>query len=106
MTMATLREQIIALLSQKECSARVLSQALGMSEKAVYEHIPHIIKTVSAKGENIDISPACCLSCGFEFKNRKRPTPPSRCPACRGERIDPPIFRIRGVRGSGQGVKP
>jgi transcriptional regulator len=100
MSMATLREQIIALLAQKKCSARVLSQTLGMSEKAIYEHIPHIIKTISAKGENLEISPACCLSCGFEFKNRKRPTRPSRCPECRGERIDPPSFRIRG------GVKP
>lgn len=93
--MATPREQIISMLSQKKCSARVLSQALGMSEKAVYEHIPHIIKTVSAKGGNIEISPACCLSCGFEFKNRKRPTRPGRCPECRCERIDPPSFRIR-----------
>lgn len=93
--MATLREQIILLLSQKECSARVLSQALSISEKAVYEHIPHIIKTISAKGENLDITAARCLSCGFEFKDRKRPSRPSRCPVCRGERIDPPSFRIR-----------
>jgi transcriptional regulator len=93
--MATPREQIMEMLSQKECSARVLSQALGMSEKAIYSHIPHIIKTVSAKGETFDITPASCLSCGFEFKDRKRPSRPGRCPKCRGERIEPPGFRIR-----------
>lgn len=97
--MATPREQIISMLSQKKCSARTLSQALGMSEKTVYDHIPHIIKTLASKGQSLEIIPACCLSCGFEFKNRKRPSRPGRCPACRCERIDPPSFRlIRGVK--------
>ncbi len=94
--MATLREQMMAMLSQKECSPRVLSQALGMSEKAVYSHIPHIQKTLSAKGASLHITPASCLSCGFEFKDRKRPSRPSRCPKCRGERIEPPMFHIKG----------
>jgi len=93
--MATIREQILELLDQDECDARFISQYLSISEKAVYDHMPHIIQTLSAQGKRIKITPASCISCGFEFKDRKRPTKPSRCPRCKNERIDPPKFRVK-----------
>lgn len=93
--MSTIREQIIGLLGQEECDARVISQSLSISEKAVYDHLPHIIQTLSSQGKKLKITPASCISCGFEFKDRKRPNRPSRCPKCKSERIDSPRFRVK-----------
>jgi transcriptional regulator len=93
--MSTIREQIISLLGEEACDARFISQSLGISEKAVYDHMPHIIQTLSAQGKKFKITPASCVFCGFEFKDRKRPTKPSRCPKCKNERIDPPKFRVK-----------
>ena len=93
--MSTIREQIISLLGEEACDARFVSQSLGISEKTVYDHMPHIIQTLSAQGKKLKIDPASCVSCGFEFKDRKRPTKPSRCPKCKNERIDPPKFRVK-----------
>lgn len=92
--MSTIRQQIIELLQKDKRDARELSQALGIREKEVYTHLPHIERTVAAQGKTFDITPPRCTSCGFEFKERNRPTRPSRCPRCKGERIESPRFRI------------
>jgi hypothetical protein len=41
-----------------------------------------------------------CQSCGFTFRDRSRLETPSRCPRCKRERIDEPLFRIESI-GSG-----
>jgi transcriptional regulator len=93
--MSTIREQIISLLGEEACDARLISQSLSISEKTVYDHLPHIIQSLSAQGKKLKTTPARCISCGFEFKDRKRPNRPSRCPKCKSERIDPPKFRVK-----------
>lgn len=93
--MSTIRQQIIELLQSGTRDARELSQALSIRERQVYEHLPHIERTVAAQGKTLHISPPRCASCGFEFNDRTRLTRPSRCPRCREERIDSPKFTIR-----------
>ena len=92
--MATIRKQIISLLEHKECDARAISQQLSIREKEVYDHVPHIIRSVSAQGKTLTVIPALCNTCGYKFKDRKRITKPGRCPKCKNERIDPPRFMI------------
>ncbi len=93
--MATIRQQIIDMLQEGIFDARELSQALGIREKEVYEHMPHIEKTVVSQGKTVEIIPSHCTVCGFTFKDRKRPSRPSRCPKCKRERIESPKFTIR-----------
>jgi hypothetical protein len=92
--MASIRKQIIELLEKKECDARMISQQLGIREKVVYDHIPHIIQTVSAMGKTFSLTAAQCIACGYQFRDRKRVSKPGRCPACRKERIESPRFKI------------
>ena len=92
--MSTIRQQIIHLLEAKTGDARMISQSLGVSEKDVYAHIFHIRKTVAAMGKSLVVTPARCISCGYEFETRKKITKPGRCPRCKKERIDPPAFQI------------
>lgn len=92
--MTTIRQQIIAILEQGLCDARDLSGELGISEKEVYAHLPHVGKSVASQGKKLHIQPARCLACGFVFGSRKRVTRPGRCPKCKNQRIQSPRFEV------------
>ena len=92
--MQTIRKQIIELLEKSEMSAREISQTIGIREKEVYEHLSHISRSVNARRKELIIIPAECLGCGFVFEKRKRFTRPSRCPHCKSEYIQNPLYRI------------
>jgi len=88
------RQKIISLLSDEEMSARDLSQSLGIKEKEVYEHLAHIALSVAARGKKLIVRPPRCLLCGYVFENRKRLTPPGRCPCCKRTHLLKPLFRV------------
>ncbi|MFC1886572.1 transcriptional regulator [Thermodesulfobacteriota bacterium] len=90
----TIRQQIIDCLVLKDMSANELSRAVGAREKDVVVHLSHIEKSMAAKGKTLVIRPFECLSCGYEFKERKRYSRPGRCPKCKGTHVENPIFRI------------
>ena len=90
----TIRKQMIELLDKKEMSAGELSQTIGIREKEVYTHLSHVARSVNAQRKKLIIIPAKCLGCGYVFEKRKRFTPPSRCPTCKNEHIQIPMYRI------------
>ena len=92
--MGTLRQSIIFVLKEQEVTAKEISQAVGIREKEVYEHLPHIARSRSLGGKFI-LVPSACKACGFVFKKRDRLTPPGRCFLCRSEAISPPRFFIQ-----------
>ena len=92
--MQTLRQKIIALLTEAEMDARALSREVGIREKEVYEHLAHIDRSLAAKGSKLAIRPSECLNCGYVFKDRRRLTRPSRCPRCRESHLINPSFKI------------
>jgi predicted Zn-ribbon and HTH transcriptional regulator len=92
--MQTIRRQIISMLSKGAYGARDLSQMLKIREKEVYEHLPHINRTVLSRGKRLHVRPAQCLSCGYVFKERSRFTRPGRCARCKSERVTEPAFQV------------
>jgi predicted Zn-ribbon and HTH transcriptional regulator len=92
--MKTVRKQIIDLLYEGAMSAIEISQDLGIREKEVYEHLPHIARSVEAQGKKLVIIPSQCLKCGYVFEDRKRFTRPGRCPRCRETHIQRPTYEI------------
>lgn len=93
--MKTIRQQIMDCLSEGAMSAIEISQDLGIREKEVYEHLPHIARSVVAQGKKLVILPSQCLNCGYVFEDRNRFTPPSRCPRCKGTHLQRPTYEIR-----------
>ena len=85
---------MILLLDSKEMGAREISSAVSIGEKEVYTHLSHIAHSVKHQGKTLIIKPAECLGCGYIFKKRKRFTSPSRCPICKSEHIENPMYRI------------
>lgn len=92
--MCTLRQKIKALLSAGELNAIDISQQLSIKERDVYEHLKHISKSVTTRGEILRISPYQCLTCGYIFKDRQRFNRPGRCPGCKGCHIRMATYRI------------
>jgi len=90
----TTRQQMIAILSENDMSARELSQAIGIREKEVYEHLPHIARSAAAQRKKVIIRPSYCLMCGYVFQERKRFTRPSRCPRCKRSHLQEPMYRV------------
>lgn len=86
---------MIELLREEELDALDLSQILSIREKEVYEHLPHIAKTVAAAGEKLVIHPYVCQNCDYTFKERSRFNRPGRCPRCREGHIRMATYLIR-----------
>jgi hypothetical protein len=92
--MKTIRKEIILLLVDKEMNAKEISSVVGIGEKEVYTHLSHIARSVKHQRKKLIIKPAECLGCGYAFEKRRRFTRPSRCPICKSEHIQNPMYRI------------
>lgn len=73
---------------------REISQKLGISEKEVIAHLPHVKHSAKRKGYDFVIEPSNCLTCGFTFGHREKCRKPSRCPHCKGEKLTAPMFGL------------
>jgi predicted Zn-ribbon and HTH transcriptional regulator len=90
----TIRQQMIALLSEREMNAREISQAIGIREREAYDHLPHIARSTASQGKMLIVHPARCLACGYVFQHRKRLTRPGRCPRCKRSHLQEPTYRV------------
>jgi hypothetical protein len=91
----TIRRQIVELVEGRLLSAKEISGSVGIPVREVYEHLEHIHKSLVKKEHHLSITPAECKKCGFVFKKRARLNKPGKCPVCRSESIDEPLFSIR-----------
>jgi transcriptional regulator len=92
----TVRQRITERLTEDPLGARELSQELRISEREVYAHLPHVAQSATSKGARLRVLPFSCLSCGFDFRERRRFNAPGRCPRCRSTHLEQPKFTIEG----------
>jgi hypothetical protein len=89
----TLRRHLYELLSREPRSVSSLARELGLRRGDMEEELEHMLRSAAAAGRRIEILPARCKSCGFEF-GPDRLARPGRCPACKGSRILEAMIRI------------
>lgn len=98
MTDLTVRQKIVEALKGRMLTAKDISRAVGIKEKDVLEHLPHvalsITKAKDGRSVKLVVEPSECLECGFVFRKRERLKTPSRCPVCRSEEITETRFGI------------
>jgi transcriptional regulator len=95
--MSTLRRQMIDMLRADPMDLHALAVALGIDDKEAAVHLSHAAKSIKGRGAQLNIQWATCRNCGFEFKDRRRFTPPGRCPQCKQSRIDGPFYKVTDV---------
>lgn len=91
---ATIRRDIIELMKLQPVTPFDLSGMLRVSEREAAFHLTHALETASAK-HRIEVTPACCKSCGFVFHDRKKVGKPSRCPRCKESRVEAASYYIK-----------
>lgn len=92
--MQTKRQELTRLLEEHTLTAREISQEMGIPEREVYHHLSHIARSAASQGRTLNIESFACLGCGHVFEDRKRFSPPGRCPRCKGTRLEKPRYRI------------
>ncbi|MFZ5765511.1 MAG: transcriptional regulator [Thermodesulfobacteriota bacterium] len=98
--MSTVRQRIIALLTEREMNAGEISREASIREREVYDHLQHIARSLAAAGAKMVVSPYACLTCGYLFSGRHRLSRPGRCPRCRNSHIRMATYRIEGGSGA------
>jgi predicted Zn-ribbon and HTH transcriptional regulator len=100
----TLRRRIATLLREGPLSGKELSNELRVPEKDVYEHLEHIRKTMNKGDYKLAVVPARCNKCGFVFRKRGRLKKPGKCPICRSESVEEPVFSVESRKKSERDV--
>ena len=92
----TLRQRLRRWLTQGERDFEELCETLQLTPRDLESALRHIERTVRRSGERLVIAGPRCHECDFDFPGResRHLHPPSRCPRCRSERIEPPRFRV------------
>jgi predicted Zn-ribbon and HTH transcriptional regulator len=91
----TARQALLEALRAGPRTARELSAEVSLPEREVLAHLEHLERSL-ARGElELRVEPPRCQECGFGFKKRERLGRPSRCPRCRSERLDSPLFSVK-----------
>ena len=91
--MATIRRQLIELLSAEPQSASALALQLGLRRGDIERDLRHAVRSAIAAGRHIAVIPARCKDCGFLF-GEDRLDKPGRCPSCKGSRLFEPLLRL------------
>ena len=84
--MATVRQDIVTLLSAEPRSVSSLAREMRLRRADIADALAHAIRSARAAGARIHVVPAVCRSCGFTFGAEKF-AKPGKCPACRGTRL-------------------
>ncbi len=92
----TVRHEIAEVLKGRLLSPKEISSAVRISVKEVYDHLEHIRRSLIKRRHHLTMIPAECKKCGFIFKKRERLTKPGKCPVCRNESVEEPLFSLSG----------
>lgn len=89
----TTRELLEEKLRKKESKPSDLADDFDTTPEDILEHIRHISRSLDDSDDEILVIPPECIECGFnDFDDLTNL--PSRCPSCKNEGIEEPIFKI------------
>ena len=92
------RRDLIPLLLDQKMSLSEIARAVRETPKDVIDALTHLAKSSKHSDYVLDVTPAECRKCGFEFGTEKF-TRPGKCPKCRATWIYEPLIGV--VKKSG-----
>lgn len=91
---STTRELIADHLRADAATASDLAAEFGITSEAARDHVRHVARSLDRGGEQLLAIPPECRDCGFDAFD-DRVNLPSRCPDCKSEAIEEPVFTVR-----------
>lgn len=91
--MPSRRELIVSFLEGDKWSAQDLANYFKIELREILDDLTHLKRSI--KHGKLIVEPAFCKTCGFIFKERSKVKRPCRCPKCKAERVEAPLFRIK-----------
>ncbi|WP_277553210.1 transcriptional regulator [Halobaculum limi] len=88
----TTRERIADALRDRPLSGSALAAEFDVTRATVYDHLEHVAQSLP-DGEEFLVAPPECGDCGFSGFDDPVNVP-SRCPECKSESIEEPVFVI------------
>ncbi|PSP89128.1 transcriptional regulator [Halobacteriales archaeon QS_4_69_34] len=89
----TTRQRIAEHLDERPAAAGTLADEFDITTGTALEHVEHIARSLDGADARLLVAPPTCRDCGFDgFDDRANR--PSRCPECRSEAVEEPLFRI------------
>ncbi len=88
------RKDLLELLRDNPMSVAEIAREVRVPVKEVHDDLRHLLQSLRHTGQEMDVTPAQCRKCGFEFDAEKL-TKPSKCPKCRATWIREPLIEIR-----------
>ena len=96
MSEGTRRQQVRSMLEGAVHSFEDLRQIFQIPVKVLEDDLRHLERSLERGGQRLRIDPAQCRDCGQELRRRPgRFSTPGRCPACKGERLEPMRLEVR-----------
>ncbi|QZA87760.1 transcriptional regulator [Salinarchaeum sp. IM2453] len=92
----TTRQQLKQLLLQESQTPQQLAEQCDTTSSNVLRHLEHIAKSIDTTDQQMLVKPPQCVDCGFD-RFDDRINIPSRCPQCKSETIEDPVFKIESV---------
>jgi predicted Zn-ribbon and HTH transcriptional regulator len=93
----TTRQRIAEYLRETDATPSGIADAVDVHVDSVYAHLGHVSRSVEGSDERLLVAPPECADCGFsDFEDPL--ARPSRCPSCKGERIQEPVLRVESTR--------
>ena len=87
------RKQLLEILLDNPMSIKEIAHLMESTVKDVEDDISHLQKSVKHMEYRVQIIPAHCLKCDFQF-NKDKLHKPSKCPVCHSTWIDEPLIGI------------
>ena len=89
----TTRQRIADFLRAETAAAGRLAEEFEITTAAALSHVEHIARSLDGTDEELLAAPPQCRACGFsDFDDPANR--PSRCPECKSEAIEEPVFTI------------
>ena len=85
------RRDLIPLLLDKKLSLSEIARAAHEKPKDIIDALTHLAKSSKHSDYILEVTPAECRKCGFEFSTEKF-SRPGKCPKCRATWIYEPLI--------------
>ncbi|WP_330630594.1 transcriptional regulator [Halocatena halophila] len=89
----TTRQQIAAHLRTTPSQPGTLATEFDIRSSDALSHVEHLARSLRPTDEQLLVAPPECQACGFD-RFDDLINLPSRCPQCKSENVDEPVFTI------------